>query len=491
MKSRLLVLFAMMSALLCASVGDAAPPRPDILLIMPDQWRGDCLSTLGHPAVRTPRFDRLAEGGVLFRRAYSTVPSCIPVRYALLTGQAPQTSGVVGFQSPPITRPTLPGVLTAAGYATALVGRSMHQTPETDDLGYQRRILGSTYVSFDEYDKFLKAAAPECGGIRKLITEQKLDCNGWEAVPWPLDDRLHPTAWIVEQSRRLVAETPLEKPLFLTTSFYSPHPPLFPPKKYFDKYMKMDLPKPAVGDWVDWTNIVENGHGARPRVRLTGDTLRRAQAGYFGLIEHIDAEIGPLVEEFRRRSEKAGRPWLVVVTSDHGEMLGDHGLQQKGCRFYEGAVRVPLIFSWPGRFKAGLRSSALVELVDLPVTLMEATGLSVPADIHGKSLLPILEGKAAPARHREFARCEYHDAMPFKDGDATHANMIVTGTQHKLVVYHGHDVGELYDLRKDPNEFRNLWDDAESREVKHELMKRLFDATMLATDPGQPRVGWY
>jgi arylsulfatase A-like enzyme len=132
----------------------------------------------------------------------------------------------------------------------------------------------------------------------------------------------------------------------------------------------------------------------------------------------------------------------------------------------------------------------LVELTDLPVTLMEATGLDVPADTHGRSLLPILEGKADPARHRDLARCEYHDAMPFKDGDASHANMIVDG-RHKLVVYHGHNVGELYDLRDDPCEFCNLWGAPASRDVQWALLKCLFDATMLATDPGQARVGYY
>lgn len=162
MQSRRFFPFATMVLLVGSSASAAAPaPRPDVLLLMPDQWRGDCLSALGHPAAWTPWFDRLAEGGVLFRRAYSTVPSCIPARYALMTSQAPQTSGVVGFRSRPITRPTLPGVLAAAGYATALVGRSMHQTPESDLLGYQRRIHGSTYVSADEYDKFWEAAAPD------------------------------------------------------------------------------------------------------------------------------------------------------------------------------------------------------------------------------------------------------------------------------------------------------------------------------------------
>src|SRR5881296_1382972 len=103
--------------------------KPDILLIMPDQMRGDCMSARGHPVVRTPHLDKLAGEGALFRRAYTTCPSCIPARHSLLTGLFPSTSGVVGFKGKPITYPTLPKLLGEAGYSTALVGRNMHQVP--------------------------------------------------------------------------------------------------------------------------------------------------------------------------------------------------------------------------------------------------------------------------------------------------------------------------------------------------------------------------
>jgi len=179
----------------------AAAERPDILLIMPDQMRGDSLSELGHPVVRTPQLDALAKGGALFRRAYSTVASCIPARYALLTGLCPQTSGV-GFAAKPIATPTLPGSLAQAGYATVLVGR-----------------------------------------------------------------------------------------LFLTASFYAPHPPLFPPKRIFDDVAKRSLPGPARGDWVEWAALKTDGDKGGHRVLLEGEARRAAQAGYYGLIEHLDEQV--------------------------------------------------------------------------------------------------------------------------------------------------------------------------------------------------------
>jgi len=179
---------------------------------------------------------------------------------------------------------------------------------------------------------------------------------------------------------------------------------------------------------------------------------------------------------------------MVIFMSDHGEMLGDHGLRLKGCRFYEGAVHVPLIISWPGHIEAGLRSDALVELADMAPTVLDAAGLEPNPEMQGRSLWPILTGQADPSRHHSFVRCEFHDAI--NEPLASHANMLFDG-RYKLVVYHGVEMGELYDLENDPHEFVNLWADPAWADKRFELMKTLFDALMLATDPGQPRFGAY
>ena len=169
-------------------------------------------------------------------------------------------------------------------------------------------------------------------------------------------------------------------------------------------------------------------------------------------------------------------------------MLGDHGLLLKGCRFYEGAVHVPLIVSWPGHWRAGVRSDALAQLTDLVPTIEETLGVTPDANVHGRSLAPILTGASDGAAHRDVIRCEYHDALAMPD--ASHANMLFDG-RYKLAVYHGHGVGELYDLREDPEEFRNLWDAPATQGIKARLLLRLFDEVMLTTDEGQPRVGRY
>jgi arylsulfatase A-like enzyme len=184
--------------------------------------------------------------------------------------------------------------------------------------------------------------------------------------------------------------------------------------------------------------------------------------------------------------------------SNHGEMLGDHGLLLKGNRFYEGLVRVPLVFSWPGQVRAGLVSDALVELTDIAPTLLEVADLPPLEDAAGRSLRPILSGQADPHHHREAVRCEYYHALnPERTNNGSSNGLgdyqIRYGTmyrtrRHKLCVYHGHPYGELFDLGNDPNEFNNLWDDPTFATVCFVLLKASFDALAHAVDLGPKQV---
>ena len=450
--------------------------KPDILFIMPDQMRGDCLSCLGHPAVKTPQMDQLAEEGVLFRRAYTPVASCIPARYALLTGLFSQTSGVVGFDAKVISTPTLSGMLSDAGYSTVLVGRNMHQKAESGACGYQKRILGSTYVNDDDYDSFLCQTAPETGGITNFVKNtMQLYYNLWPADAWPLADELHPTEWTVEQSRKVVQETDQRRPLFLTTSFYAPHPPLFPPEKYFDEKLAAELPEPARGDWVDSTSLPVNEKGQKKgtRVSLEGETLRRAQAGYFGLIEHIDHQISSLIRDFKDRSEQAGRPWVIVITSDHGEMLGDHGYFRK-CEPYEGSANIPFIFSGSPSlgFKNGRHLNQPVSLPDIMPTLLTLAGVETPDFVDGIDLCPPLRGSSQPLRewlHFEHAP-QYSDTQAFQ---------ALTDGRFKYIWRSLGGREQLFDLEKDPKEEHDLSRDADSQEVlkkwRNTLIRKLAD----------------
>lgn len=177
---------------------------------MPDQMRGDCLSLENHPVLETPNIDAIGTGGVHFTRAYSTCPSCIAARRSLLTGLYPSTNTMVGYrEGVPITTPTLTECLHGGGYATSITGRYMHQSPAEEPYGFEKRVLGSTYIRDDAYANYLDEKAPELGGIKGI----GIDCNGREARPWPGDEELHPTNWAVEQSRRLIAEADDDRPL--------------------------------------------------------------------------------------------------------------------------------------------------------------------------------------------------------------------------------------------------------------------------------------
>jgi arylsulfatase A-like enzyme len=445
---------ACLISLVVSAAGAASPGSPtlppDILILMPDQMRGDTMSAVGHPVVRTPQLDALAAQGTLFRRAYSTVPSCIPARFALLTGQQAQTSGVVGYAMRPITVPTLPAVLAAAGYATALVGRNMHQSPESGTLGYARQILASTYVPDDDYDQELKRALPAIGGIRGVVATLRLDNNRWPAAPWPHAEEWHPTAWIVRRSREVIAATPPGQPLFLTTSFYAPHPPLFPPARLFEKHLAATLPPAAMGAWVDRARLRPEGDKAGARVLLAGETLRRAQAGYFGLIEHLDEQIAGLVADFCTRSEKAGRAWVILVTSDHGEMLGDHGYFRK-CEPYEGSGNIPFIVAASPRLglQRGAVSTQPVGLEDVMPTLLDLAGVTPPASVDGRSLVPALRGAREPGR--EWLHFEH--APTYSEEQGFHA--LVDG-RLKYIWRPKTGREQLFDLVADPREEDDL-----------------------------------
>lgn len=450
----------------------AAAFQPDVLLIMPDQMRGDCMSGVGHPVIKTPNLDELARHGALFRRAYSTIPSCIPARHALLTGLFPQTSGVVGFKGKRITCPTMPQMLADAGYQTVLVGREMHQVPKTEAYGYQKQIFGSTYIADDDYDKFLQQAVPTSGGIRKLVASLGVSYNGWEANAWPLADEQHPTAWIVSQSRKILEQAPTKKPLFLTTSFYAPHPPLFPPKKYFDYYLSQKLPPVAQGDWVDWQSIPPlKKLSAAHRVKLEGETLRTSQAGYFGLITHLDEQVAPLISEFKTRSQKNQRPWVIVVMTDHGEMLGDHGFFRK-CEPYEGSANIPFIIAGSSDlgFKPGLRLFQPVCLEDVMPTVLALSGTAIPKTMDGISLVPVLRGTSSPVRdwlHMEHAPCYSKD-------QAFHA---LTDGHFKYIWRPTDGSEQLFNLDQDLREEHDLSKIATQRETlelwRARLIKRL------------------
>ncbi len=439
--------------------------QPNILLIMPDQMRGDSFGLAGHPALITPNIDAIGGEGCMFTRAYSTCPSCIPARRSLLTGQFPASSGSVGFATPAYDTPTLPGLLSAAGYSSVLVGRNMHQTRSSgENPGYDACVLGSTYVRDDNYAQMLDREVPLLGGMPGI----GIDYNGWQAKAWPLAEHLHPTNWTALQARQALAEHDEGKPLFLTASFYAPHPPLIPPDFYYRRYLAMELPDRALGEWAGPAPV---RYGvASARVDLAGDRLRAAQAAYFGLINHIDDQLTWLITQFIGLSRRQNRPWVVVFTSDHGEMLGDHYYFRK-CEPFEGSSRIPFLIRSSGLGqRPGLTIDSPVCLEDILPTLLDMAGVSVPQHVDGASLAPVLRGDARSVRrwlHCEHSPC-YSNEQAFQmltDGVCKYVWRPMTGREL------------LFDLTRDPTELTNLTDSAGAaatlEQCRTEMIQRL------------------
>ena len=423
--------------------------KPDILLIMPDQMRGDCLSLAGHPVVRTPVLDEIGAQGAHFTSAYTTCPSCIPARRSLLTGQFPESSGVVGYADRPIKSPVLPQLLCEAGYATRLAGRHMHQVPYDEPYGYEEQTLGSTYVDEDDYSRFLSEQLPHINGVQGAVSS----FNGWQARPWLLGEDLHPTNWITAQARRQITEAPDHQPLFLTASYYAPHPPLNPPPWYFDYYLHQDLPDKARGRWVNWDRLPSIGAPVdASRVDLPDQALKLAQAGYWGLIHHLDDHLYWLVHDFIGRAEKNNHPWIILVTSDHGEMLGDHGYFRK-CEPYEGSAHIPFLIrgSESLGFKNGLICDRPVCLEDIMPTLLALAGQACPDNVDGINLTPVLQGETTLDRtfiHSEHAPC-------YSDDQAFH---MLTDGQWKYIWRPSSGKEQLFNLLNDPKEIDDLAD---------------------------------
>jgi len=267
-----------------------------------------------------------------------------------------------------------------------------------------------------------------------------------------------------------------------------PHPPFDPPWEYYRRYDPDSLSDPYFReiDLEQQDRLADIEWRARRPVptRPFDMDAKRVRAAYYAMIELIDAEFGRIVQHLEATGQR--RDTVIVFMSDHGEMLGDHGLLEKGCRFYEGMVRVPLLMAWPGRIPAGRRCDSLVELTDVAPTLLEFAGQPIPPLMQGRSLARVIEGGDNDGEaHRDFVRTEYFGVRGRPAG-RSFATMY-RDRRWKLVVYHNHGTGELYDLDDDPWEFVDRWNDPDFRDVKSDLIARSFDATAMAADPGPPR----
>ena len=463
--------------------------KPNILWICTDQQRYDTIHALGNEHIHTPNIDRLVREGVAFTHAFCQSPVCTPSRASFLTGMYPgSVHGCMnGNERWAEAAPLVTKLLADAGVDCGLSGK-LHLAgaqgrvePRPQDDGY--RVFHWSHGSSTEWE-------PGQHDWADWLRSQGHEQREFLEDPDNFPPELHQTTWCADRAIEHIESA--DKPWLMSVNIFDPHVPFDPPSSYMQRYDPAALPGPLFRESDLQAQTALDGIDFQNPVRRPEEfNARHIQAAYYAMIELIDDNLGRMLDALERTGQRENT--LIIFTSDHGEMLGDHGLVAKGCRFYEGLVRVPLIFSWPGHIESGLVSDALVELLDIAPTLLDIHDMPAPARMQGRSLLPILRGEADPAQHRDFVRCEFYSALNSIERDrfsCSYATML-RDRRYKLVVYHGYEPGELFDLEEDPGEFNNLWDDVNYREVRHELMKRSFDALALAVDVGPPQVSRY
>ncbi len=465
--------------------------RPNILWICSDQQRYDTIHALGNPHIQTPHLDRLAADGVAFTHAYCQSPICTPSRASFLTGMYPSsvhacTNGNDYWAG---AAPLISKMLADAGYDTGLVGK-LHLA------GAAGRIepRGADGYRVFEWSHHPRNDWPQGHAYADWLRSHGTDPDIVKNSPQSLLPHLHQTMWCAERAIAFIEEQG-DQPWLMSVNMFDPHTPFDPPQEYLRRYDPDTLPDPLFRECDLASQALLSGVDFQTPVRRPEEfNARQIKAAYYAMITLIDDAVGGMMEALQRTGQR--QRTIVIFNSDHGEMLGDHGLLLKGCRFYEGLVRVPLILSWPGEFKQGLVSDALVELTDIVPTLLDACGLPIPERVQGRSLAPIATGAAAPHTLRSFVRSEYYHVLnpaPQEHGstfEGSYATML-RDRAHKLVVYHGHQTGELFDLENDPGEFNNLWHDPAWAAVRFDLLKQSFDALAFAVDIGPKQVTWY
>ena len=428
--------------------------HPNILFILTDQWRGDCLGVTGHPVVDTPNLDMVAQRGVVFTSAYSSCPSCIAARASIFTGLAPSSHGRLGYrdQVPWRYDNMLAEVLSGAGYQTHCIGKT-HFYPQRSHCGFQGLESYEGAQNFDgryvnDYTEWLRERTGGTGDS----DIHGLSHNGWTARPSHLPEELHNSSWVATRAIEFLKRKDPNRPFFLNLSFHRPHPPIDPPRVYWDMYKDRELPPVPIGDWAERYNQPVDSVDAF-RGRFDPDHIDRARRGYYAQIAHIDNQIGRVLNAIPRL--RVG-PAAVVFISDHGEMLGDHNHYRKTFA-YEGSARVPLIIGLPepARRRSCIERTPAV-LEDIYPTILDIAGIESTDDmgVDGLSLMPLYTtggGDDSAVKKRPFVHGEHSACY-----DEESATQFLTDGREKYIWNPVTGEEQLFDLDTDPQECTDL-----------------------------------
>jgi arylsulfatase A-like enzyme len=506
--------------------------RPNILFISTDQQHHTALGIV-NSKIKTPALDRLAREGTRFERAYCPNPTCSPTRSSLITGMYPSAHGcwAIGVKLPE-DAPTVGDLFQKNGYESILIGKAHFQPLKSEpgsesiecqpilrDLDFWRGFHGPWY-GFNHVETARMHANESHAGQHYAIWMEEKGLTNWrdyfqqwppspddkyngpyylkDSLTWDLPEEYHHTHWIGERTidniERCLDE---DKPFFLWSSFFDPHPPYVAPEPWASMYDPDDM---EPGHFVDgefddmppqfartreqnpdYSDYDEPGgqalHGFHSHLHTDAE-IKRSMAAYYGMMSLIDYEIGRILDYL----DQAGIAdnTLVVFTSDHGHFLGQHGLIAKGAFHYEDVLRVPMIVRYPGRVPAGAVSHTLQSLIDYPQTWLAAVGIDAPGIMQGVNQLPVWCGEEESARDHVLVENRHNPTT-------VHLRTLVTD-RYKLTVYRQGNEGELFDLRDDPDELHNRWSDPAYRDVKSDLLLKFVQAEIQREPTRMPRI---
>ncbi len=515
--------------------------QPSYILFITDQQRFDHLGCYGHPVLRTPNIDAMASQGVVYDRFYVASPVCMPNRASLMTCRLPSSHGVRSLGIPlGHHNVTFVEMLRSAGYDTALIGKSHIQNvtdwptqleprayrpgykapPEKlrqavridlDNASYhyeQQRFWGqenpkvpTPFYGFDDYisvlrhgansggdfELWLKQEAPEMLALHGHSDQLEHDYICPQAIRTKLPEAYYSTSFIGNQaSEWLKQRKGNPKPFFLMVSFPDPHHPFTPPGKYWDMYLPEDMPVPAAYEANDWdppeyVKIAERdrakdkslGKKAGYSLAVSKREALEARALTCGMISMIDDAVGQVRAALF--DTQAASTTVQIYTSDHGDHLGDHRLLFKGAEQYDTITHVPFIWADP-KGRKGERSNDIAQTLDIGSTILEHAKVEAPDGMQGQVM------SVAGGIGRDAALIQYDTQRTQKAfGKEPRVHTIIHG-HWRLSLYRGICKNELFNLKDDPGEMQNLWDDEVYKAVKNRLIQKLAELEINAVD---------
>ncbi|MFJ5955110.1 sulfatase-like hydrolase/transferase [Paenarthrobacter sp. NPDC092416] len=518
--------------------------RPNVLFFIADQLRADHVGFGGNETVKTPNLDALAAKSMVFEAATVANPTCMPNRASLMTGRWPSAHGTRcnGITLDPLAR-TVPGSLGACGYRTIGVGKLHHQNmgwefephqadeiKATDPMlldpgaadarrpgfapgwdqwenreAHDKRFIGlpADYYGYHHVDLVIGHGDRPGGHYVHWARERGVDPEalggqghsashyaGWDQVyETAIPAEAHPTSYVSEKAiEHLKDAAGQDQPFFMFVSFPDPHHPFSPPHGYSDLYDPESLPLP-LGFNQDHSGSPEHIRAMMERRgepnadptmtwAATEDQYRHAAAAQYGLITMMDEHIGRILDELERQG--LADDTVVVFTSDHGDLFGDHGLMLKHFVHYRAVTNVPLLVHVPGN--APSRSSALVSSADLAPTLLELTGSAAYRGIQGRSLVPLLDGTTG--HHREALLVEEEQPFGLEGLPGPVRMRTIITAEGRLTRYFGSEMAELYDHRSDPGELVNRAGDPAFAALEDRLLRAMLEEMAAVADQG-------